>query len=137
MNKVKSGLMMAVCVAGALGVSLPGTAGAVPPGNSGRITFWDDNGYRDRSIDFAPGEGSEDLDDLGFEDKASSFVNKTAYYWIIASNKNQGGTKLCVRPNSHLANLDDVSFGDKMSSLRSAGRAIASCNGATAIGQPN
>ncbi|MEV6711504.1 peptidase inhibitor family I36 protein [Lentzea sp. NPDC051208] len=140
MQKLKYGLVMAVCVAGALGVAMPVTAAAAPtalPGNSGYITFWDDNGYRDRFIDFTNGEGSDDLDDLGFEDKASSFVNKTSTYWVIYENKNRLGRKLCVRPNSHLTNMNDVSFGDKMSSLRQARSAISSCDGATAIGQPN
>jgi hypothetical protein len=142
MQKLKSALVMAVCAAGVLGATIPATAAVAPaafPGNSGYITFWDDNGYRDRSIDFTTGEGSDDLDDLGFEDKASSFVNKTSTYWVIYEKKHldRSGRMLCVRPNSHLSNMDTVSFGDKMSSLRQARGAISSCDGATAIGQPN
>jgi hypothetical protein len=137
---LKFGLVLATRVAGALGATLPVTAVAAPaalPGNSGSITFWDDRGYSDRFVDFTAGEFSRDLDDLGFEDKASSFVNKTSKYWLVYENKNFGGRALCVRPNSHLSNLNDVSFGDRMSSLREARSAISSCGGATTIGQPN
>ncbi|OXM44505.1 hypothetical protein CFP75_34375 [Amycolatopsis alba DSM 44262] len=119
---------------------VPGTATATVtalPGLSNRITFWDDTGYKDTYKDFEPGNGSENLDDVGFGDKASSFVNKTSTYWLIYEHKNRGGKALCVRPNSHLSNMDSVSFGDKMSSIVQARGAISSCNGATAIGSPN
>lgn len=121
----------------AVAASSEAAAPAAPPGNSGYITLWDDINYRDRYVAFAPGEFSRDLDDLGFEDKASSYVNKTNRFWLVYRDKNFSGKALCVRPKSHLNTLERVNFGDEISSIKDAGASLSGCAGATPIGDPN
>jgi hypothetical protein len=134
-----AGIALALAVAAPVAASMqtPASDGSFP-GNSGRLTFWDDSSYHDTPYELTPGDFSRDLDDIGFGDRASSFVNKTSYYFLIYRDNNYGGTPiLCVRPHSHIANMDSIHFGDQMSSIRTARQAISSCNGATAIGTPN
>jgi hypothetical protein len=63
-----------------------------------------------------------DFHNDSFNDQLSSFVNKTADWWILYENTQYGGYRLCVKPHSHDANIgNDTTKEDDTSSVKRFG----------------
>ena len=115
-----------------------GTTSAALTGTAGKLNLWDDRNYTDTHI--ARTSYDSDLGNDGFNDKASSVINRTGYYWKLYDNKDYGGQAICIRPRSHVANLGACAgitcmlWNDRISSVRRLASS-ASCNGI--VGDPN
>lgn len=68
-----------------------------------------------------------------FNDRLSSFVNKTGDWWVLYEDTGAGGARLCVRPHSHDGNIgNDTSYEDDISSMQRKGTSKPSgCNDTT------
>jgi hypothetical protein len=92
------------------------------PGTAGRFNLWDDHGYSDTHV-ARESHDSSFLND-GFNDKASSFVNKTNRIWKVYVDAGYENMDACVRPHHHATDLKDWdypfggSWGDKISSIK-------------------
>ena len=91
-------------------------------GTSGCMNLWDDNGFST-----PPGAQGIRLvvKNDGFNDKASSLVNKTGSYWRIYEARLRGYS-VCIKPHSHITNLKTHqaligSWGDRISSMQRIG----------------
>jgi hypothetical protein len=117
------------------------------PGEGGKLNLWDDTGYQDTRL--ARSDHDANLGDNGFNDKASSYVNKTDYYWGVYEDDTYGGRVACIRPRSHSSNLKDykldpscdglfcASWGDRISSIRKEGQNGCFNSNARVIGISN
>jgi Peptidase inhibitor family I36 len=90
-------------------------------GTSGCMNLWDDNGFSDTHL--ARTDHDSTFKNDGFNDKASSLVNKTGSYWRIYEDTGYEGYSVCIRPHSHITNLKDHwaingSWGDHISSMK-------------------
>jgi hypothetical protein len=90
------------------------------PGTAGQLTMWEDDSYSGHVESRASYDA--DFHNDSFNDQLSSFVNKTADWWILYEDTQYGGFKLCVRPHSHDANIgNDTTKEDDTSSVKRFG----------------
>ena len=81
---------------------------------SGRICFWDDNGFSDtfkyRTVSLA------DFNNINFGDKATSVLNRMTVAWLLYDDAGYSDTCVCVMAGASVANLGNFGFNDKTSS---------------------
>jgi hypothetical protein len=112
-------------------------------GTSGALNLWDDTGYTDTHqvrYNYDSNFGND-----GFNDKASSLSNRTAYYWKLYSNRDYEGYGYCIRPYSKVPNLKSAyystlagewwSFNDVISSVKKMTTSSSSCGSFRLIGE--
>jgi hypothetical protein len=125
-------VMLAATTTTVIAQSAPADAASYP-GTAGKLTLWQNDGYQGQQLSRSdyddnlhndacsgcdPGPGGN------FGDDASSFVNKSKYWWYVYVNKqegNSGGTSYCVRPYSHDADLGNNGYEeleDEISAMR-------------------
>ena len=99
------------------------------PGTAARLNLWVDDNYTTCATERASYDANFANDRCGsgptsynLNDKFSSFVNKTADWWVLYENTNYGGGRLCVRPHSHDNNIgNDTAYEDDISSAEKRG----------------
>jgi hypothetical protein len=111
------------------------------PGVLGALNLWDDRFYMDtRQVRY---NYDSNFDNDGFDNKTSSLSNRTGYYWLLYEHRDYRGARLCIRPYSKVAYIDDYSFdygiffrrwGDDISSVKKRTTSSSSCDGAELIG---
>ncbi|WP_205472914.1 peptidase inhibitor family I36 protein [Nocardioides sp. SYSU D00038] len=106
---------------------------SAPPGTAGYLTLWDDNTYRDRS--YRNNQSDSTLHNNDFNDKTSSFVNKTGRWWVLYDDTGYRDRGICLRPRSHYPDLNKVGFNDKTSSVQR--RSLNTCPGWPEVGIKN
>jgi hypothetical protein len=111
-------------------------------GVSGALNLWDDRDYSDtRRVRYSY---DSDFGNDGFNDKASSLSNRTAYYWKAYVDRDYSGQAVCIRPYSRVSDLSDFqrqaglfcckNWGDTISSVKKLTTSSSSCGGAAIIG---
>lgn len=63
----------------------------------------------------------------GFNDMASSLINPTGDFWLIFEHRDYNGRKICMRPDSRLADLAGLGWNDRISSVKRVGRVRSTC----------
>ena len=133
---------MKLHILAAAGVAALATLTFVPPASAassdcanGGLCLWDDSGFTDTRKRFTASEN--DMNDIGFGDKASSAYNRTSVAWVLWGNHDYTGDALCLKAGASSTNLDNFSgFGDKTSSAKK--RSNNTCpSGVTAVTGPN
>ncbi|UUW87728.1 peptidase inhibitor family I36 protein [Pimelobacter simplex] len=106
------------------------SAAAAAPGTAGYLNMWVDDNYETCAwsrLNYDSNFGNDwcgagTMHALRLDDKLSSFVNKTSDWWVLYEDKDYGGARVCVRPNSHDANIgNDTSYEDDISSVERRG----------------
>lgn len=123
----------AVSVALPLLIASPAAGGDNPPGRKGYLTLWDDNTYSDTR--YRARRSDTSLHNNEFNDKASSYVNKTGRWWVLYDDTGFRDRGLCLRPWSHHPDLGRVGFNDKTSSVQR--RELNTCPGWPEVGIKN
>jgi hypothetical protein len=110
-------------------------------GVSGALNLWDDKEYNDtRQVRY---NYDSNFGNDGFNDKASSLSNRTAYYWLLYEDRDYGGFRACIRPYSRVSNLNNYRYtdhpwsstwNDAISSVKKRTTSSTSCDGAQIIG---
>lgn len=126
MTGIVSGLALGAVVAVA-----PLSPASAITGESGKLNLYQNqsySGHTEARISYDNDFGNDECDgcDPGwggdFEDDATSYVNKTGYWWVLAEHDNQGGQWVCVRPNSHDGDLsNNTTIDDEISSVERKG----------------
>jgi hypothetical protein len=138
MRRVLSAFLLTIMTATVLAVALPGPAQAADgdyPGVAGYLNLFDDTNYEDTWFYFYGGYPV--LGHFGFNDKTSSYVNKTDYYWLLFDDTNYEDRAICLRPHSHYSNLGSAGFNDKTSSVWKGSTSINTCGAWPLIGITN
>jgi hypothetical protein len=102
------------------------------PGTIGYLNLWWDANYSGLHIQRSCCDSN--LRDDGFNNVASSVVNRTASYWMLYDYTGYGGARVCIRPFSHVSNLADVGWNDRIGAVESWGDG---CQSGPVIGTPN
>ncbi len=88
------------------------TVGPVP--SAGRVTFYEDEGFRGRS--FSTDEPVDNFSRIGFNDRASSIVVERGP-WQVCENNGFSG-RCVLLPEGRYATLTEMGLNDRISSLR-------------------
>lgn len=108
-------------------------AASSPPGKAGYLTLWDDSYWSDRT--YRNNQSDSSLHNNDFNDKASSYVNKTDRWWVLYDDTGYRDRGICLRPRSHYHDLGRVGFNDKTSSVQR--RSLNTCPGWPEVGIKN
>lgn len=130
--------LLSIVVGTTLAISFASPAHAADanyPGFAGYLNLWEDSGYL-KTLAFGNVDNN-DLHGIGFNDKASSVVNKMDVYWLLYDDTYFRDRAMCVRPHSHYSKLSDAGFNDKTSSVKAGTTSSASCLQWPLIGLPN
>lgn len=106
-----------------------------PPGKPGYLTLWDDGAFQDTR--YRNDTSDTSLHNNDFNDKASSYVNKTGRWWVLYDDTKYRDRGLCLKPHSHHPDLGRVGFNDKTSSVQKRLAKLNNCPGWPEVGIKN
>jgi Peptidase inhibitor family I36 len=119
-------------------------ASAAAHGYASKLNLWENESYGGHlesrtsyDSDFHNDKYKTRLQQLhSFNDAASSLSNRSSYWWKLFKDTKYHSTVVCIRPNSHVADLRPYHVDDWISSVKRISKAKPSGCGAT-IGTAN